>query len=160
MRLKVFARDNYTCRSCGKSPITNPGLPLHVDHKIPFSQGGACEFDNYETKCASCNLGKGNNPELNQTIKNDLDMLLDYINPEIRDKLAQRSRVSVVANQEDFAKLMEKNSYGDFYKIEPTTNTIIGYQAGKSLGVYTIRDNYGSKTHFNISLFDNFRTHS
>ena len=151
MKLRVLVRDNYTCRSCGKNPITNPGLPLDVDHTLPFSKGGSCTFDNYEIKCASCNRGKGNNSELNRTIKNDLDMLLDHINPEIRRELTLQKRVSVVANQEDFIKLMSLNSYDDFYIIEPTTNTIIGYQTGKNFGIYTVRDNHSTKTHFYLT---------
>lgn len=60
MRLKIFKRDGYKCVVCGKSPATNPGTILHVDHVIPYSKGGDSSFENLRTLCQKCNLGKGN----------------------------------------------------------------------------------------------------
>ena len=41
------------------SPATNPSTILHVDHIIPWSQGGETVIDNLQTLCSDCNLGKG-----------------------------------------------------------------------------------------------------
>jgi len=59
-RFRILLRDGFTCRACGASPIRQPGVELHVDHIIPWSKGGETTDDNLQTKCAKCNLGKGN----------------------------------------------------------------------------------------------------
>jgi hypothetical protein len=58
LRYKVLKRDNYRCTFCGKSPVTNFGTILHIDHKIPFSKGGKSSLENLQTLCEECNLGK------------------------------------------------------------------------------------------------------
>ena len=58
IRLKVFSRDNFRCIFCGKSPATNVGTKLHIDHIVPFSQGGINLPKNLQTLCEKCNLGK------------------------------------------------------------------------------------------------------
>jgi hypothetical protein len=55
-RFSVLARDNYTCRYCGRSA---PEVTLHVDHIIPVAEGGTDEPANLVTACADCNEGKG-----------------------------------------------------------------------------------------------------
>lgn len=60
LRFKVLARDFFTCQSCGASPAKDPNVELHVDHIIPWSMGGETVELNLQTKCKSCNLGKGN----------------------------------------------------------------------------------------------------
>ncbi len=57
-RLKVLDRDAYKCVFCGRSPATDIGVQLHIDHKIPFSKGGGSVIDNLQTLCKDCNLGK------------------------------------------------------------------------------------------------------
>jgi 5-methylcytosine-specific restriction endonuclease McrA len=59
-RLKVLKRDHYTCVKCGRSPATQRGCILHIDHIVPFSKGGSNEIENLQTLCDKCNLGKGN----------------------------------------------------------------------------------------------------
>lgn len=59
-RFRVLKRDNFSCRACGQSPSTRPGLVLHVDHITPWSKGGATVDDNLQTLCEPCNLGKSN----------------------------------------------------------------------------------------------------
>jgi 5-methylcytosine-specific restriction endonuclease McrA len=58
IRLKVFSRDNFRCIFCGKSPATNVGTRLHIDHIVPFSKGGTNVPKNLQTLCEECNLGK------------------------------------------------------------------------------------------------------
>lgn len=60
LRLKVLDRDNFKCVYCGKSPSTDFGVKLHIDHIKPFSRGGKNTFDNLQTLCYECNLGKSN----------------------------------------------------------------------------------------------------
>jgi hypothetical protein len=59
-RFRILVRDGFRCKSCGGSPLTQPGIELHVDHILPWSKGGETIDDNLETKCKQCNLGKGN----------------------------------------------------------------------------------------------------
>jgi hypothetical protein len=59
-RFRILIRDGFRCRACGASPLTQPGVELHVDHVLPWSRGGETTDDNLLTKCKRCNLGKGN----------------------------------------------------------------------------------------------------
>ena len=59
LRYRILARDHFKCVLCGRSPATEPGVKLHIDHIIPFSRGGKTEFDNLRSVCSSCNWGKG-----------------------------------------------------------------------------------------------------
>jgi hypothetical protein len=59
LRFDVLKRDNYTCRLCGASPQTQPGLALEVDHITPRSKGGNNDPINLWTLCFACNRGKG-----------------------------------------------------------------------------------------------------
>lgn len=60
IRVKVLSRDNFRCVFCGKSPATDIGTKLHIDHIVPFSKGGQSTLDNLQTLCFECNIGKGN----------------------------------------------------------------------------------------------------
>lgn len=60
LRFQILMRDGFTCKKCGRSPINEMGVKLHVDHIIPWSKGGETIPENLETKCEQCNLGKGN----------------------------------------------------------------------------------------------------
>ena len=60
LRFRILMRDGFTCKSCGRSPVKEQGVELHVDHILPWSKGGETVPENLETKCKKCNLGKGN----------------------------------------------------------------------------------------------------
>ncbi len=65
VRLAVLKRDRFRCVLCGRSPATHSGVTLHLDHKIPYSDGGETTQENLQTLCQDCNWGKGNNTNLN-----------------------------------------------------------------------------------------------
>lgn len=52
---EVYARDNYTCRYCGRTNI-----PLTVDHLILWECGGPSIHENLVTSCKKCNKARGN----------------------------------------------------------------------------------------------------
>lgn len=58
LRLDILNRDNFRCVFCGKSPATDLGTKLHIDHIKPFSKGGKSILENLQTLCEKCNLGK------------------------------------------------------------------------------------------------------
>lgn len=58
LRYDVFTRDGYKCKICGAS--ANQGVQLHVDHIVPISKGGKSNFNNLQTLCERCNIGKSN----------------------------------------------------------------------------------------------------
>jgi 5-methylcytosine-specific restriction endonuclease McrA len=60
LRFLVLRRDNFKCKVCGRSPATDPEIILHVDHIIPWDKGGESVFDNLQSLCSDCNLGKSN----------------------------------------------------------------------------------------------------
>jgi len=60
LRFTVMRRDGFRCVQCGRSPATQAGVELHVDHVHPWSKGGLTVLENLQTLCADCNLGKSN----------------------------------------------------------------------------------------------------
>lgn len=60
LRFKIMRRDNFTCVQCGASPAKNPLVELHIDHIFPWSKGGETIYENLQTLCTKCNLGKSN----------------------------------------------------------------------------------------------------
>lgn len=55
-RFGIFARDEFTCRYCGKQP---PEVQLVIDHVMPVAEGGGNDETNLITSCWDCNAGKG-----------------------------------------------------------------------------------------------------
>ena len=58
LRYQVLKRDNFKCCACGASPAKDPSVELHIDHIIPWSKGGETVFENLQTLCSKCNIGK------------------------------------------------------------------------------------------------------
>jgi hypothetical protein len=58
LRFKIFNRDRFTCKLCGRSPNKYPNLELEIDHSISYSRGGETEIGNLQTLCKECNRGK------------------------------------------------------------------------------------------------------
>jgi hypothetical protein len=52
-KLKVKARDRFTCFYCGKRT-----LDLHIDHYYPHSKGGSDSMINLVASCSECNRKK------------------------------------------------------------------------------------------------------
>ncbi len=157
-RLKVLKRDNFTCQSCGKSPALYPELQidavvkLEADHFQPYSKKGSDDIRNMHTLCMLCNRGKGNNENLNITIQNKIDILLDKINPEILKAINLRGDAEIVANDSDFQELIRLNDVCNAFDIEVIPNTIFGYHAMYNAGIYTIQDNNAAKVNFVLAL--------
>lgn len=53
---KVYARDNFSCRYCGRGA----GTPLTVDHLICWEEGGPSTEANLVACCKKCNKTRGN----------------------------------------------------------------------------------------------------
>ena len=60
LRYDVLKRDGFRCVKCGRSPATELGVVLHVDHDTPRSKEGDNSLENLWTLCSDCNLGKSN----------------------------------------------------------------------------------------------------
>jgi hypothetical protein len=60
LRFKVLKRDNFTCVQCGASPAKDSSVELQIDHIKPWSKGGDTTYENLQTLCQECNLGKSN----------------------------------------------------------------------------------------------------
>ena len=54
-RIKIYERDNYRCRHCGKQ-LTR--FTATLDHVHPVAEGGDNSADNLVTACLSCNSRK------------------------------------------------------------------------------------------------------
>ena len=60
-RYEVLKRDSFRCGKCGRTPATEKGVQLHVDHIKAWANGGETVLDNLQTLCSDCNLGKSDN---------------------------------------------------------------------------------------------------
>lgn len=58
LRFEVFARDNFTCRYCGRQ---SDEVKLVIDHIHPVCKGGDNSMENLATSCFDCNAGKAGN---------------------------------------------------------------------------------------------------
>lgn len=58
MRYEILKRNGFRCVRCGRSPATEKGVQLHVDHIKAWANGGETVLDNLQTLCSDCNLGK------------------------------------------------------------------------------------------------------
>jgi len=58
LRAQVLIRDNCICQMCGRSPAKDSTVCLHADHIEPWSKGGETVFENLQTLCEMCNIGK------------------------------------------------------------------------------------------------------
>lgn len=56
LREKIAARDNYTCKKCGK--YMPDGVGLHIDHIVPIAKGGKSVPSNLQVLCSKCNGSK------------------------------------------------------------------------------------------------------
>lgn len=55
LRIRVYERDGYKCRYCGRS---EDECKLEIDHIKPISKGGKSTYDNLQTLCEDCNKQK------------------------------------------------------------------------------------------------------
>jgi len=60
LRFLVLRKDNFKCVACGRNPATNPEIVLHVDHILAWDKGGETVYENLQTLCSICNIGKSN----------------------------------------------------------------------------------------------------
>ena len=56
LRAEIWDKTNGRCSYC--SLQTNPFRDFHIDHVVPFSQGGSLNVDNLVPSCATCNISK------------------------------------------------------------------------------------------------------
>jgi len=80
---KVFHRDEYTCRYCGKT-----GIPLSVDHIVLWEEGGPSIEENLITACKKCNKTRGSQQYPNWLISEYYFKVSRSINEETRKKNA------------------------------------------------------------------------
>lgn len=82
---KVFHRDNYSCRYCGRTEI-----PLTVDHLILWEDGGPSIEENLLSACRKCNKTRGRMKyedwlnsnyykEISQKLPNDIVRKNEYL---------------------------------------------------------------------------------
>lgn len=124
-RFAIFARDNFTCRYCGRQSDV---VPLHVDHVIPVCQGGTNDRENLITACADCNLGKSGKT-IPQSVPTESDRL--RLSQERNEQLASANAAAAAAKaRQDLRDSLRSYWLTLFGRsdIEPRTEaTIVGY---------------------------------
>jgi hypothetical protein len=58
LRALVLMRDGGRCQLCGAE--AKDGAKLHIDHVIPWANGGETKLTNLQALCEICNIGKSN----------------------------------------------------------------------------------------------------
>lgn len=58
LRALVLMRDGGRCQLCGAE--AKNGAKLHIDHVIPWANGGETKLNNLQALCEVCNIGKSN----------------------------------------------------------------------------------------------------
>lgn len=91
-RFRIFSRDGFTCRYCGRQADV---VPLTIDHVQPVSKGGTSEDENLLTACEACNSGKS-------------DKLLGSIAPTEADRLKLAQERNELASAYQAAKSSAK----------------------------------------------------
>ena len=90
---KVFERDDYQCRYCGKT-----GVPLTGDHLILWEHGGPTIEENLLSACRPCNKTRGNMPYKEWLESDYYKKASKYLSPEIKqankDLISQLSAIS------------------------------------------------------------------
>ena len=66
LRYDVLNRDNFKCVICGAE--ASQGAHLHIDHIIPISKGGKTEYNNLQTLCERCNIGKSDKVDIEEKV--------------------------------------------------------------------------------------------
>ena len=56
-RMRIFKRDGFRCRICGRRPVDYTDVELHIHHIRPFGDGGLTEDGNLITLCHTCHKG-------------------------------------------------------------------------------------------------------
>ena len=93
MRFKIYERDGYRCRKCGRRTDD-----LEIDHIFPISKGGKSNYDNLQTLCHRCNSLKSNVIERGA------------VNPRTKHKGNE-----VLCPNCEIALVKRSGKYGDFY---------------------------------------------
>jgi 5-methylcytosine-specific restriction endonuclease McrA len=83
-RIKIFERDNFTCKICSKQFITGFKSNLIADHITPISIGGDnWDMNNLQTLCIDCNKIK---------TAQDMKVIAKY---RAKEKILEKNRVLI-----------------------------------------------------------------
>ncbi len=74
-------RQGGICPKCGRGLNCRDGQSLHIDHVVPFAQGGENSVSNIRLIHAKCNLSKGDGCNVDDVIEHLRSRLLNLRNP-------------------------------------------------------------------------------
>ena len=104
-RFEIFKRDGFSCVYCGTTPLQKP---LHVDHVVPWAEGGTGKASNLVTACADCNLGKADvplarkrfaPPIATQADKDHAQQILEYLEIQREVDAVKTKATNIVADR-------------------------------------------------------------
>src|SRR5215813_6115442 len=65
----LYERQGGICLKCGRKLNCSDARSLHIDHVVPFAQGGENSFANIRLLHAKCNLSKGDGCNVDEVIE-------------------------------------------------------------------------------------------
>jgi 5-methylcytosine-specific restriction endonuclease McrA len=86
LRFRVFMRDGFACRYCGRRA---PNIELTIDHRLPVDAGGDNSFENLVSACRDCNAGKSTNLLPDQTVISRLEALEAWVRQHAGEALKE-----------------------------------------------------------------------
>ncbi|MBW4667099.1 MAG: HNH endonuclease [Cyanomargarita calcarea GSE-NOS-MK-12-04C] len=105
-RMKIFERDDFRCRICGRRPSDYTDIELHIHHIQPWAKGGITKNENLITLCQTYHKGLDPhyNPKLfdliasSENITNLQQPSKDYWSriQQYRNKITE-----IISNEED-----------------------------------------------------------
>lgn len=101
LRMKIFKRDNFKCKTCGASPANNEHVELHLHHITPLSCGGLTRENNLITLCHTCHKGLEPHYDLSLYSFIGIDMLSELIPTEnYRERIKRNISFGLKRHQE------------------------------------------------------------
>ena len=125
LRFKIFARDGFTCRYCGKDSSEQT---LEIDHILPVCQGGGNDEENLITSCFDCNRGKAGKT-IEQTVPDELSRLAREQSLREQEQALETARETAQAREafrDEIACYWCEVTGRDEYNVR-TLNTVTSY---------------------------------
>lgn len=137
LRFQVFARDEFTCQYCGRTPEQDD-VVLNIDHTVSVKDGGTNDIENLVTSCFDCNIGKGAKSVLKRTrTEQDLQDEIDMAKERLEQIKALNKKKKSLAKVKEQISTQETQWARDITDDSLQNNLYVEIQKVRSNGTYS-----------------------